>query len=143
MSLRTDVPPDTLGVELAEEGIYVTYLDGRQVFYNGVPEKVEGTLRTRPGKDVQVLVTDEGGSEGILTYVNELKTEADILESTGVGRVVLESGEREELFPGVVVRMDGLAVEVDADPDAVGGRVFVFEEDELGERMFELVAADG
>ncbi|MFB6082439.1 MAG: DUF5796 family protein [Halanaeroarchaeum sp.] len=140
MSLRADVAPDTLGVELAEEGIYVTYLDGRQAFYNGVPEKIHGTVRTRPGKDVQVLVTDESETEGILTYVNERKTEADILESTGVGRITLEKGEERTLFPGVTVRLDGLAVEVEADPDQAGGRVFVFEEDELGERMFELFA---
>ena len=142
MSLRTDVAPDTLDVELAEEGIYVTYLDGRRVFYNGVPEPVSGTLRTRPAKDVQVLVTGADATEGVLTYVNELKTEADILESSGVGRVSLDPGEEAELFPGVTARLDGYAIEVDADPAVAGGRVFVFEEDELGERMFELYADD-
>ncbi|MFB6124372.1 MAG: DUF5796 family protein [Halanaeroarchaeum sp.] len=140
MSLRSEVAPETLDVDLVEEGIYVTYLDGRRAFYNGVPEKHTGTLRTRPGKDVQVLVTNADGTEGILTYVNELKTEGDILESTGVGRVMLDRGEEEDLFPGVTVRLDGYAIEVDADPETADGRVFVFEEDELGERMFELYA---
>lgn len=140
MSLRSEVPPETLDVTLAEEGIYVEYLDGRRTFYNGVPEKVSGTLRTRPGKDVQVLVTDAEGTEGVLTYVNERKTEADILESSGVGRVMLEKGETEAVFPGVSVTLDGYAIEVTADPAEAGGRVFVFEEDELGERKFELVA---
>lgn len=139
MSLRTEVPPDTLDVSLAEEGIYVTYRDGRRVFYNGVPETVRGTLRTRPGKDVQVLVTNADGTEGVLTYVNELKTEADILESSGVGRVILDKGETEALFPGVWATLDGYAIEVEADPETAGGRVFVFEEDELGERKFELL----
>lgn len=142
MSVRTDVPPDTLEISLAEEGIYVYYLDGRRVFYNGVPEKVHGTLRTRPGKDVQVLVTNEDATEGVLTYVNERKTGEDILDSSGVGRVMLEKGETEELFPGVTVTLDGYAVEVEADPKTAGGRVFVFEEDELGERMFELYASE-
>jgi len=142
MSLRSDVPPGTLEISLAEEGIYVYYQDGRRAFYNGVPEKVQGTLRTRPGKDVQVLVTNGDATEGMLTYVNERKTEADILESSGVGRVMLEKGETRELFPGVTATLDGYAIEVDADPEAAGGRVFVFEEDELGERMFELVASE-
>ena len=142
MSVRTDVPPDTLEISLAEEGIYVYYLDGRRVFYNGVPEKVHGTLRTRPGKDIQVLVTNEDATEGILTYVNERKTGEDILDSTGVGRVMLEKGESEELFPGVTVTLDGYAIEVEADPEKAGGRVFVFEEDELDERMFELYASE-
>jgi hypothetical protein len=142
MSVRTDVPPDTLEISLAEEGVYVYYLDGRRVFYNGVPEKVHGTLRTRPGKDVQVLVTNEDATEGVLTYVNERKTGEDILESTGVGRVMLDKGETEELFPGVTVTLDGYAIEVEADPKRAGGRVFVFEEDELDERMFELFAPE-
>ena len=142
MSLRTDVPPDTLDVSLVEEGIYVEYRDSRRVFYNGVPEKVYGTLRTRPGKDVQVLVTNADDTEGVMTYVNERKTEADILESSGVGRVMLEDGESEELFPGVEATLDGHAVEIEANPANAGGRVFVFEEDELGELMYELFAEE-
>ncbi|MFB6094792.1 MAG: DUF5796 family protein [Halanaeroarchaeum sp.] len=139
MSQRAEVPPEPLDVTLAEEGIYVTYVDGRRVFYNGVPEAVESPLRTRPGKDVQVLVTNEDDSEGVLTYVNERNTEADILESSGVGRVMLEKGETRQVFPGVTATMDGYAIEVEADLAAAEGRVFVFEEDELGERKFEIV----
>ena len=138
MSGRSEVPPDTVGVELAEEGIYLRYQDGRRVFYNGIPEKAFGTLRTRPGKDIQVLVTNGDATEGVMTYVNELKTNDEILESSGVGRVILDAGESRELVPGVEVELDGLAVEVTADQAVAGGRVFVFEEDELGERKFEL-----
>lgn len=140
MSGHNEVPPEPLEVELAEEGIYVTYRNNRRVFYNGVPEPVEGRVRCRPGKEVQVLVTDESGTEGVMTYVNELKTQDDILESSGVGRVRLDSGERTELFEGVRAEVDGLAVEIAADPAAAGGRVFVFEEDELGEAMYEITA---
>ncbi len=142
MTARGDVAPQPLGVELDVDGIYVAYQDNRRVFYNGIPEVVRGTLRCRPGKDVQVLVTDESGTEGIMTYVNERKTEDDILESSGVGRVFLDSGEEAELFEGVTASVDGLAVEVTADPDEIGGRVFVFEEDELGEEMYELRAEE-
>ncbi|WP_227373997.1 DUF5796 family protein [Haladaptatus halobius] len=139
MSVRNDVSPDTLGVELTEDGIVVEYTDGREVFYNGIPKKVQDTLRTQPGKLVQVLVTDPTETEGVMTYVNDRKTHDEILESSGVGRVIVEPGEEEELFPGVMVRSEGYAVEVDADPEIARGRVFVFEEDELGERSFEFV----
>ena len=142
MSAHNEVPPEPLDIELAEEGIYVRYQDNRRVFYNGVPEPVEGTLRCRPGKDVQVLVTDAAGDEGVMTYVNERKTEDEILESSGVGRVFIDSSESLELFDGVVAELDGLAVEITADPEVAGGRVFVFEEDELGEAMYEFVTPE-
>jgi hypothetical protein len=142
MSARNDVPPSTLGVELAEEGVYVEYTDGRRAFYNGVPEKVTGTVRCQPGKDVHVLVTDPTETEGVLVYVNDLKTHDDILESSGVGRVLLDPEEEAELFPGVTVRADGYAIEVEADPAEARGRVFVFEEDELGEYAYELFAGE-
>lgn len=143
MSARNDVPPDTVGVELTEDGIYVEYIDGRRTFYNGVPERHRGTLRCQPGKDVQVLVTDPTETEGVMVYVNDLKTHDEILESTGVGRVMLDDGEETELFPGVDIAADGYVVEVTADPEIAGGRVFVFVEDELGEHSYELLAAEG
>jgi len=140
MSARNDVSPDTLGVELTEDGIVVEYTDGREVFYNGVPQKVADTLRTQPGKLVQVLVTDPTETEGVLMYINDRNTHDSILEETGVGRVMLAPGEEEELFPGVTAHADGYAVEVEADPEVARGRVFVFEEDEMEERSYEFVA---
>ncbi|MFH5799001.1 DUF5796 family protein [Haladaptatus sp. CMAA 1911] len=142
MSVRNDVSPDTLGVELTEDGIVVEYTDGREAFYNGIPKKVDGTLRTQPGKLIQVLVTDPTETEGVMTYVNDRDTHDEILEETGVGRVIIEPGDEEELFPGVTVRSEGYAVEVEASPKIARGRVFVFEEDELGERSFEFVEED-
>jgi len=143
MSQRSDVAPSTIGVELDPDGVFVEYLDGSEVLYRGVPEAVEGPIRCQPGKEVHVLVTDPTGTEGVMTYVNDRKTHADILESTGVGRIVLDPGEETELFAGVRARADGHAVEIEADPDAADGRVFVFEEDELGERSYEVVAGAG
>jgi hypothetical protein len=140
MSTRSDVSPDTLGIELREEGILVTYTDGRDVFYHGVPEAVEGTLTTAPGKQVHVLVTDPTETEGVMIYVNDLNTHDEILRSTGVGRIVLDGGEETSIFPGVVVRDTGPRVEIEADPETARGRVFVFEEDEIAERAYELVA---
>jgi hypothetical protein len=74
-----------------------------------------------------------------MMYVNDRNTHDDILESTGVGRVLLDPGKEEALFPGVTVRVDGYAVEVEADPETARGRVFVFEENELDEASYELV----
>ena len=142
MSARNDVAPDTLGVELAEDGVVVEYTDGREAYYRGVPERVTETLRTTPGKLVQVLVTDPTETEGVMMYVNDRDTHDEILESTGIGRVLLDSGEEEELFPGVTVRLEGYAVEVEADPEVARGRVFVFSEDERGESSYELVTEE-
>jgi hypothetical protein len=139
MSARNDVAPDTLGIELAEDGVVVEYTDGREAYYRGVPERVTETLQTTPGKLVQVLVTDPTETEGVMMYVNDRDTHDEILESTGIGRVLLDSGEEEELFPGVTVRLEGYAVEVEADPEVARGRVFVFSEDERGESSYELV----
>ncbi|MFB6304060.1 MAG: DUF5796 family protein [Haloferacaceae archaeon] len=139
---RTDVPPATVGVSLLDHGVEVEYLDGRTVLYRGVPEAVEGPLRTAPGRTTHVLVTDADGTEGVMMYVNDLKTEDEILESSGVGRVVLETGESAELFPGVTVRrVEGRRDVVTADPDVVDGRVFVFVEDDWSEEAYELVGA--
>ena len=142
MNARSDVPPDTLPVELTPDGIEVEYKDGRQVFYRGVPTKAEGTVRTAPGKNVHVLVTDASETQGVLVYVNDLDTEDEILEDTGVGRVMLDDGEETTVFPGVTVRDRQMRVDVEADLDAVDGRVFVFEEDEFGERSYELVGGE-
>ena len=136
MSARNNVSPSTLGVELAEEGVYVEYLDGREVLYHGVPEKVEGSVRAPPGKQVQVLVTDPTETEGVMMYVNDYNTHDDILETTGVGRIYVEDGT--ELFPGVAAKTDGHAVVVEADPEVARGRVFVFAEDELSEHSYEI-----
>jgi hypothetical protein len=136
---RSNVSPDTLSIELQEGGILVEYTDGRETFYHGIPEKREGWVRTPPGKHVQVLVTDPTETEGVMTYVNDRKTADEILEDSGVGRVLVPDGEGETLFPGVAVRAENHAVEVEADPEAARGRVFVFAEDEVSEASWELV----
>jgi hypothetical protein len=140
MQGRSEVAPDTVPVELTDDGIVVEYTDGREVFYRGVPEKVEGTLTTPPGKDVHVLVTDASDTQGVLVYVNERKTEDEILRGTGVGRVLLDTEERTTVFPGVAVTDvgGGLRVEVEVD-GTVDGRVFVFAEDGMGEHSYEVV----
>ncbi|MFD1587306.1 DUF5796 family protein [Halorientalis brevis] len=142
MTLRDEISPDSLPVELQEDGIQVQYTDGRTVYYRGVPATREGSVRTAPGKDVHVLVTDPTGTEGVLTYVNDQKTHDDILRDTGVGRVLLETDESTTVFPGVSVTNEQHRVVVEADLDTVDGRVFVFEEDEMSERSYEIVPAE-
>lgn len=140
MQHRSDVAPSTLPVSLEPEGVFVEYLDGRDVFYHGPPEARTGAVRTRPGTLTQVLVTDEAGTEGVMVYVNDFDTHDDVLEESGVGRLLLGQGESDTVFPGVRATRDGHAVVVEADPSVVDGRVFVFAEDELGESAYELVA---
>ncbi len=142
MSARNNVAPSTIGVDFVEGGIVVEYLDGRDVFYHGPPKPVEGGLKTPPGKEVHVLVTDPDGVEGVMTYVNDRNTHDEILESTGVGRVMLEGDDEEVLFPGVTVSTAAYSIRVEADLSLVDGRVFVFAEDEMSEHAYELVASE-
>lgn len=134
----SEVSPDTLPVELTENGVTVEYTDGREVLYRGVPTREEGSLQTPPGKDVHVLVTNEQETHGVLVYVNERTTEDVILENSGVGRVLLEKGERTSVFPGVEVEDLRYRVEVSVD-ETLDGRAFVFAEDEMGEQSYEVV----
>lgn len=139
-SHRNDVPPDTVGVELREEGVVVEYVDGRTTLYRGVPKPVEGALTAMSTREIHVLVTDPSETEGVMLYVNDLKTADEILEDSGVGRIVLDAGDREEVFPGVTVEQTGERTAVEADPEIARGRVFVFVEDEWSEESYELMA---
>jgi len=142
MSARNDIPPSTLGVDLTEDGLVVEYLDGREAFYRGVPEAVEGSVRTAPGKDVHVLVTDESEARGVLMYINDLNTHDDILEESGVGRLFVDDGEEAVVVAGVRATNETHRIEVSVDFAVADGRVFVFEEDELGERSYEVVPGE-
>ncbi|EMA29393.1 DUF5796 family protein [Halobiforma nitratireducens] len=139
---RSNVAPSTIGVDFVDGGVVVQYLDDREVFYHGPPKPVESAITTPPGKDVHVLVTDPDGIEGVMTYVNDRDTHDEILETTGVGRVMLESDDEEVLFPGVTVSTEAYSIRVEADLSAVDGRVFVFAEDELSEHAYEIVGEE-
>lgn len=142
MSQRSDIAPDTLQLSLEPEGVEVEYVDGRTVFYHGVPAKTEESVLCGPGKEVHVLVTSPDETEGVMVYVNDRRTHDEILESTGVGRVIIERGQETSLFPGVEAENHGYRIEVTADPETARGRVFVFAEDDMGEASYELVAAE-
>ncbi len=142
MSQRNEFSPDTLSLALTEAGITVEYTDGREVFYHGIPKKVEESYTTAPGKEVHILVTDPTETEGVLVYINDRTTADDIINSSGVGRVLLDENEESSIFPGVTVRESGYRIAVEADPETARGRVFVFEEDEMGERSVEIVGSE-
>lgn len=142
MSMRSEISPDTLRVDLDPEGIELEYTDGRSVFYHGVPQKSTGSITTPPGKQVHVLITDPTETEGAMIYVNDRKTDDEILRSTGVGRVLLDSDEETSIFPGVTVCEQGYSIRIEADPETARGRVFVFAEDELSEQSWEIIDDD-
>lgn len=135
---HSEIPPETLAIDIVDGGITVEYSDGREVFYRGDPEPVESPHQTGPGKDIHVLVTDESETHGVLVYVNERKTEDEILQSSGAGRVLLDDGEETSLFPGVTVRGGNLRDEIVVDDELVEGCVFVFEEDQFEELAYEV-----
>ena len=139
---RRDIAPESLPITLDPEGIEVEYSDGRSVFYHGVPQAVDTTVRSGPGKEVHVLVTDPAGQEGVVVYVNDRKTHDEILQDAGVGRVIIEPGQQEQLFPGVDALHENYRIQIGADPGVARGRVFVFIEDDLGEASYEIVGAD-
>ncbi len=138
MAGREPISPSTLRLEETDRGIAVYYLDGRRTVYNQTPDPSEPPLRTKPGRLVQILLAEADLSEGVLVYVNDPDTEAEILEESGVGRVNLDPGEHVSVLPGITVEMDGYGAVVDVDPGAVDGRVFVFAEGRLGSAAYEL-----
>ena len=135
-----EIAPAALPVELVEGGIVVTYRDGREVLYHGVPERVGPEYTTGPGKEIHLLVTD--GDTGRLVYVDERMTDPEILERTGVGRIRLAVDDSVEVLPGVTARKTGLRIELTVAPADLDGTAFVFEQDQFGERSVELAATD-
>lgn len=142
MDYRSDIAPSTLSVAVEPDEVVVEYLDGRAARYREPRQEQSGPVRCRPGTEVHVLVTDRAADEGVILYINDRSTHDDILESTGVGRLIMDPGEEATVFPGVTARMDGHAVVINGDPTTAEGRIFVFEEDERGERAVEILSED-
>ena len=137
MGITIEVHPVKLNAEISVDGINIRYLDGRTAKYESEPHKVEKCIRCQPGKDVHVVTIQEGVGE--VVYVDELKTDHKILESTGVGKYLVPSAELVEIFEGVTARKEGHSIEICANFELVNGRVFVFQEDEFGELAHELI----
>ncbi len=100
---HSELPPDTVAIDLVDDGVVVECTDGREVLYRGVHERVETPHRTASGKQVHVLVTDASKQRGVLVSVDERRTDDRRLESSDVGRVILGPEETATLSPGVSV----------------------------------------
>lgn len=138
MRHRSNVSPVPLAVERDDDDIVLEYLDGRTVRYRGPLEPREGSVSAPITLELQVLVLDEDASEGIMVYVNDYDTVDDILEETGVGRVLLGDGDTEALYPGVIATRSGQTIEVEVDDALTDAWVFVFVENQFGERAYRL-----
>lgn len=139
MATRESVTPATLRVEHEDEGLVVEYLDGRRTVYRQDPEPTEPPLRLTPERLVQILHTDPDQHEGVLVYVNDRDTTADILEESGVGRVTLAPNEEAVVMPGITVTMDGHAPVLSVEFDAIDGELYVFSEGHLGSAAYRLL----
>ena len=137
MGLRKEIHPVKLNAKITLKGIELTYLDGRTVIYSREPEKVEKNIKCQPGKDIHLIIIENNTGE--IIYIDELKTDHKILESTGVGKYLIPLKEKVEVFTGVLARKEGHSIEIIADMDRINGRVFVFQEDEFGERAHEII----
>ncbi len=137
MALTTEVEPVKLSAEVTTSGINIKYLDGRVVKYASVPIQVEGCIQCQPGKDVHVVQLQGGEAE--VVYVDELKTDHKILESTGVGKYLVPMEKVIQIFKGVVARKEGHSIEICLETKLERDRIFVFQEDEFGELAHELI----
>lgn len=138
MASRSNVSPATLPVRATDAGIEVEYLDGRTVTYTAPPEPVEGTITVPERSHVHVLVVDEAAEQGQMVYVNDLDTADEILERSGVGRVLVDEGENVTVAQGVDLSRAREQVRIAVEyhpPDRV---VFVFVENQLDERAYRI-----
>ncbi|MFB6162488.1 MAG: DUF5796 family protein [Halococcoides sp.] len=134
----TEVDPGTLPVAIDDDGVEITYDDGRTVRYRGVPAACGDVIRVPARRRVHVLGTDTDGTSGALVYLTDRRTHEAVLEESGVGRIFPDESGR-TILPGVTATLDGSDLRIEANSDAVPGRVFVFEEDDRVERSYELL----
>lgn len=142
MSQRSNVSPATLPVRTTDEGIHVEYLDGRQVTYRATPEPVDGSTTASHRAHVHVLLVDEAAENGRMVYVNDVDTADEILEASGVGRVIVDDGDEVAIGQGVDVRRAGEQVQVSVEAASPDRTVFVFVENQLEERAYRIDPAD-
>lgn len=138
MAGRSNVSPVPLRLEPRDPGIAVRYLDRRVVEYTTPLAEADDGIGATITYEIHVLVTDEAETEGIMVYLNDYDTSDDVLEATGVGRILLEEGESAAVYPGVTASRTDDRIDVAADPGAVEGSVLVFVENQLEERAFRL-----
>lgn len=141
MQHRSNVSPVPLPVERESDRIRLTYLDGRVVTYRGPFDDRDGGVRANRSFAVHVLVVDPESEEGVMTYINDYDTSDDILESTGVGRVLLAEGESEAIYPGVTARLSGETIDVRVHSAVGQVNVYAFVENDRGESAVKLTGS--
>lgn len=139
MQARSNVSPVPLSLQSREQGVALKYLDGRLVEYRGPIEQSTGSVTASLTYEIHVLVTDPTSSEGRMVYVNDYDTSDAVLESTGVGRVLLDEDEAVSLYPGVQATRTDEQITIDTEADAIAGAVYTFIENQLDERAYQLV----
>ncbi len=133
MRQRSNVSPVPLSVERSSDAVRLHYLDGRVVTYHGPFEYRKDDLVANRSFEVHVLVVDRTTGEGIMTYINDYNTSDAILESTGVGRVILDDGQREIIYPGVSASLSGEQIHVSAETVGEDVWIYGFVENDRGE----------
>ena len=139
MQHRSNVSPVPLPVECSDDAITVTYLDGRRVRYSGPFSPRESTVAANQSFAVQALVLDNESGEGVMIYVNDYDTSDAILESTGVGRILIPDGEREVIFPGITASRSREMIEISVTGDPGSVEIYVFIENDRGESHTKLL----
>lgn len=137
MASRSNISPATLPVEWTEAGIEVTYLDGRRVTYRAPPEATTEAVRAPASSQAHVLIADRDSGSGTVVYVNDHKTADEILQDSGVGRVLVAAGDVATVAPGVDAIGYREAVEIGLE-GPTDRDVYVFVENQLRERAYQL-----
>ena len=133
MQHRSNVSPVPLTVERSTEAVSLQYLDDRVVTYRGPFDEHQSDLTANRSFDVHILVIDPDTGDGIMTYINDYDTSDAILESTGVGRVLIDDGQREVIYPGITATLEGEAINVSIDSSTDDVWVYAFVENDRGE----------
>lgn len=139
MAVYSDVSPATLPVDVDEEGVHVTYLDGRRVTYRASPKQRVETVDVPAWSHVHLLIVDADQSHGRMVYINDRHTDDEILESTGVGRVILAEERVAALGSGIDVKQVGERIHATVSTPVDHRLVFVFVEDQFQEHAYEVI----
>ena len=140
MTFRTNVSPTLLPIRRRNSAIEISYLDGRVVTYNGPFSTDDASVESTRSVEIHVLIVNEEFSEGMIVYVNDYDTVDAILESTGVGRILLDDEDRELLYPGVEASRQGERIVISAESAPSDTWVYVFVESQLAEEAHQLAS---
>lgn len=140
---RSNVSPVPLPIDRTDEGIAIEYLDGRSVQYGTPVDAPDPPVESTTSFEIHVLVVDADRDEGIMVYINDYDTVDEILEATGVGRILLGDGDSEAVYPGVRVSREGERIAIAVEEGLADAWVYVFVENPVDERAYRLAHPAG